>query len=880
MPNWVYWTIGFILILPILIIPPNFQPSDWTRVMLFKVALTALISFFLYRFFYKKDMSFSLPKKGFLFYLPILALIAYFAVLVLSTIFSQDPGFSIFGSPPRSGGILNVLFFLLFAVFLAIFIKGGFWDTLIKIHFTAGVLASLLGIVQYFGLLGKTFLGFETGATPSFLGNSTFLAIYMIFLVFSSFTFFILKTAKKERMIYGSLFLLFLFTVFITSSRASYLGILASFTFYFLFFPKKLIEGQHTLISFITPKRLKRFKIASAFFIGLVVLALVYVNISPKLPGFIENNEKLSFFVRNRLSLNIVAEDLTGTRFSAWQITLSAIKEKPLLGWGPENFHIGFEKYFDPTLPPSLQRLWWDRPHNVYLEVLVNSGIFALIFYIAFWVILVWQLQKIKRQGNPALADEHLPLKAHGLQAMFMGYLVVLFFNFDSFSTYLISFFFIGYALYLISLTMEKGEILPSIKPIPLKKPIAFTFLAAMLLFSWFWNIKPLYINEKIVLVKNLSDSKQCNKALQRANNTDWNKSGIIKPYAALNYSDVVKSCTFVQPEKEVEYSKKAASLLKIASDVQPKFSRTWLFMGAFANVLGAREESKDEKSKLLTEARGYLEKAIALSPKRQEMLIELEKNYMLAEDYQSMVTVAKDCIKIDPGNGECYWYLGIAQIFMGKQIEGKKNIQLSKEKNYGNPHYLQLGVAYMSQKNYKDAADAYSILTSIYPDNAGYHATLAVLYKEIKNYERARMEVMKVFELQPENPETLEFVRLLLGLNPNDVNLHSSLAFIYQQLGDNEKTTKELLIIKSYYLELIAKDPKSPDSHLSLAIIYQGLEDYKNSFKEAVIALNLSVGLKKEDAAKFILNVLPGGKGCIELSYQIKQGGSCIYTQ
>ena len=843
MSNWIFWGMSFILILPILIIPPNFQPSDWTRVILFKIALTILVSLLLYKFFNKKDAFFSVPEKGFLFYLPLLALTGFFIVSIISTITSEDIIFSVFGSPARSGGTLNFTFFFIFAILLAVFIKGEYWNKLMKVNFMAGFLASLLAIVQYFGLFKNIFLGFETGATPSFFGNSTLLAIYMIFLVFSSFTFFISEKNKKEKAIYGSLFLLFLFTIFVTSARASYIGTLIGFSFYFLFFPIKLVEPENTLVKWVTKKRLKAFKIAFASFVFLVLLTLIYVNTSSKLPGFIENNKRLSYVIHNRLSFKIVAEDLAGTRLSAWKITANAIKEKPMLGWGPENFHIGFEKYFDPTLPPSLQKLWWDRPHNIFLEIWANSGIFALIFYLAFWLILLWQLQMLKNRTD----DTKNSYDAHAIQAMFIGYLTALFFNFDSFATHLISFFFIGYALYLLSAETEKITINPPARLITLKKPLTIFLAIAMSLFFWFCNIKPLYFNEKIVLAANLSDSNKCKEALEITNNSNWEKSGIIKPYVVLRHSDVIKKCTDVKPEKEVEYVQKSLSLLKSVSQIQPKYSRTWFFMGAFANVLGAREKNEDAKIKILSEARVYLSRAIELSPRRSEFTEEVIKNYMLAEDYRLMEKTSQDCINTDPSQGFCYWYLGIAQIFMGNQEEGKKNIELSKEKNYNNPHYLQLGIAYISQKNYKDAADAYHMLIAIYPNNASYHATLAVLYKEIGNYEMARVEVMRVFELEPENPETPAFIKILLGIKPGDISLHYALVDIYKTLGNEEKHREELLNIASIYLQLIANNPSPSNHHLNLAYVYKELGEYEKAVAEALLVLELSPNSIKE---------------------------------
>src|SRR3989344_4421944 len=160
--NFLFWLLGLALVLPVIILPPNFQPSDWTRSILFIIIITILISFLLYRFFYKQNIFISLPKWNTSNYLPFLFLVGFFIILIVATIFSQDITFSIFGSPTRSGGVLNLLFFFIFSI---------------------------------------------------------------------------QKQTKKEKIGYGALFLLFIFTIFITGSRAGYLGLLAGFLYFFLWYP-------------------------------------------------------------------------------------------------------------------------------------------------------------------------------------------------------------------------------------------------------------------------------------------------------------------------------------------------------------------------------------------------------------------------------------------------------------------------------------------------------------------------------------------------------------------------------------------------------------------------------------------------------------------
>lgn len=803
------WGICIILFLPVIVLPPTFQPSDWGRAILFRTILTILVSFSLYKFFYKKEGSISIPKKEKLAYLPFFILLAFFVVLILSTIFSEDIRFSIFGSPYRAGGVLNLSFFFIFAIFVAIFIKEKGWKKLWQITFIVGFLASLLAFIQYFGFFENIFVRREGGGVPSFLGNSTFLAIFMLFLAFWSFTFFLQEKNRKKKIIYAGLSLLFFLTILITGSRATYLGVLIGFLFFFFFYPKKF----------------KTLKIAAFSILLLVVSAVVLLNLFPQ----IAEKNTLTKIIADRLSIKRVVTDLAGTRFSAWKISMEAIKEKPILGWGPENFYIGFERYYDPTLS-NLQKLWWDRAHNVFFDIASTSGIISVILYFLFWVLILWRLQRLKRLSG----DNESTYLAHGIQTMFIGYLVVLFFNFDSFSTHLISFFFIGYAFYLLS-GQEKEIILPQQKFAPSKKFIAIFYLLILSLFLWFWNIKPLYLDAKISYAQNLTERKKCEKAFLTMDKI-WENGGILKSYAGLKYADFVKKCAPLNPEEEIAYAAMSLEALKGSSVIQPKFTRTWIFMGGFANVLAAREENPENKNKLLTEAREYLEKARKLSPGRQEVIIEMEKNYLLAENYQAMTKIAEDCIKIDGSRGDCYWYLGIAEIFLGSQESGKKHIQESIEKGGFPPPYIQLGAAYISQKNYKDAADAYHMLTAIYPENANYHAVMAFLSGEIGDYQRALSEVLHVFRLQPENKEAIEFLKSLLRLNADNPLFHSAMASIYKQLGEEEKAKEELLITRDLLLELISEAPEEPGNHFDLAGVYKELGEYKKARDEAFI--------------------------------------------
>jgi hypothetical protein len=71
-------------------------------------------------------------------------------------------------------------------------------------------------------------------------------------------------------------------------------------------------------------------------------------------------------------------------------MAVDAIKERPVTGWGIENFEYGYQKYFDARLaqPDYVGEIWFDRVHNVVLDTLIGGGIVLFVFYLFVFLIL------------------------------------------------------------------------------------------------------------------------------------------------------------------------------------------------------------------------------------------------------------------------------------------------------------------------------------------------------------------------------------------------------------------------------------------------------------------------------------------------------------
>ena len=456
------------------------------------------------------------------------------------------------------------------------------------------------------------------------------------------------------------------------------------------------------------------------------------------------------------------------------------------MGYGPENFSIGFDKYYNPSLPQiekmpgGIVTTWWDRAHNFVFDIGVTAGVPALIIYLSLFLVLFWQLQKLKSaEINADSNAEFTPnnkIIYHGIQSTFIGYLVANFFSFDTFSTYLISFLLIAYSLHLLS-QREVGEsqgsrsgftrILTRIYADILKwKKIILLFLFVLLVwFIWIFNLKPFQINTQINRAVYESENNLCQNALDRMEKI-LPEHSFLDNYLRLQYVTIIQNCAKENIKPVEELAQKATQILKENIKNRPYYTRNWLLLGSYTNVLIEKNTRPELAEGLKQEANSYFEKANQLSPKRQEIFTEWIKTDLLTSNYLAAETKAQTCIDLNEKLEECYWLMGLSQAGLKNIEKSDYYLKIAEEKGFNtqskNSLYGLIGV-YIDTKNYQGLVETYLKLIEIEPQNPQYHASLATAYRELGNYQMAKKEALKVLELKPEaKGEVEEFLKTL----------------------------------------------------------------------------------------------------------------------
>jgi tetratricopeptide (TPR) repeat protein len=448
-----------------------------------------------------------------------------------------------------------------------------------------------------------------------------------------------------------------------------------------------------------------------------------------------------------RFSVKLARED---PRFSAWIISIDAIKDHPFGCYGPENFSIAFDRYYSPSLPFISKDWgsWYDRAHSFIFEIGITAGIPALIIYLLLFGSLFWQLQKKKDSKDPQL------IVIHGIQATLFAYLAANLFSFDVFSTYLIFYLIVAYSLSLINSKEDKDIILDpqenlieeEFKP---TKPIIVSFLfIGLLIFIWFGCLKPLGINTDINQADYYMRTNQCQKAIEKMENDVLSTNSIIDSYSKLKYIEIIESCNQKISNLKATSTFKTISLLKKVTEIRPYYTRAWIFLGRYSTILVENNIEKDIDY--------YFEKSLELSPNREEIFISWIQSYFTLKEYQKAEKKSQECIDIIPQSFYCYWLKGINNIYLDNIEQADKDIALAVEMGYDTKTYdslSQLLKAYFSRerKPYDKIVPIYERL--ITKRNKAIEAYLALIpiYKGLGDYDKIEEKKQLILDTFPE---------------------------------------------------------------------------------------------------------------------------------
>jgi len=540
-----------------------------------------------------------------------IAVVLFLAIFILASFAGINPHRSFWSTNERMTGILTMLhLFAFFLILSSVWRERKDWERVLGVSIIVGVILSL------YILLGNE-VSSRGGGT---IGNTSFMAAYLLFDVFFAITLLLAKRGLWQ--IFAGISLLIMTPVLLNSTGRG--AIVAFFGGLFLLGLGYLLFSQKT-----TLKRL-----AWAIILVLVISGILLAVIQPAL-------------VTNELDVNFKEMK---SRFVVWEKGWKGFLERPILGWGPENFIVVFGKYFNSCmfLGECGNEIWFDRVHNIVLDTLVTTGLAGLFSYLAIFFVAIYGLLKLV----PQIVDRKNIFFPLGLTVVLLSYFFQNLLVFDMINTYLVFFLALGFINFLIQKQAQpverKDAIIKSLNPI-----FASAVLIAAVFILWTCNIQPLSANRNIIKMVNSQDVQAVSLFFEKSLNS-WMEKYEPREYFAQKMTKPVSGDLSAEQKKIFNgVFNLAESEMEKSARENPLDFRPHLFLGELY-LQSYRFSDNQEK---IVRADQVLEEAIQLSPTNQQGYWNLAEVKLAEGNIGETISLLQKAVELEPRLGHSHWY-------------------------------------------------------------------------------------------------------------------------------------------------------------------------------------------------------------------------------
>jgi len=710
------WFSFLILFLPLLVLREILFPYVFPKIIFFQILVEIIFALWLILAISKKEYRpyFKNPL--------LLSLTVFMGILILTSLLGMDPARSFFSTQERMTGIITLIhFYLWFLVLGSLFKDIADWQKFIWASLIACLLVGLYGIGQKLGL--EFLVKGDVVRLSATLGNPIYLSVYAMLNAFLA-GFLILQERKKFLKAFLIILILFnLVIMLLGGSRGVILSFGISLFLLFIF-----------LIILLPSKKIKVFV---SFLLIIIISGFIFLQ-TPKAQSFIE---KSPTFLKRIVATRFAGiQETDWTRILSWQAALEGFKEKPILGWGWENFNLVFSKYYHPRyLEAGFAETWFDKSHNQVLDILCLTGIFGLISYLVFFFFIFRALFKKSREYK-------FPLSCLILSLMFISYFLQNLSVFDT-PAPLISFYFsLGLVyFYCRSFTAEKDSSpndtnLNDSRRISraLRRREARRFAeSGRPIVGWHLILISIILIFLFILIYQLN-------ILPFSKSRNGARGAVISPIdfelGLYFYKNSLKSPCFTNPEVRLMLAK---TILEEQEKIDEKSKKEVLDFTISEMEKNTKEHPFDVKYHLtlgklyqalyhlvqgganfnLEKATASLEKALELSPKRQEVFYELGQVKISQGKFSEAVEIYKKALELNEKIADSHWYYGLSQLLAENYEQGLKEIEVAysmgKAVNQTPDSLLIIANGYGQVENYEKAIYFADLVLSQNPQHA-----------------------------------------------------------------------------------------------------------------------------------------------------------------
>ncbi len=648
----------------------------------------------------------------------------FLVVIALADAFGAYPFKSFWSNFERMEGFVTLAhLFVLFVVATSVLNTERLWRTFWQTSLGMSAAVAGYGLLQLFGFVSLN-AGFSSlSRLDATFGNPIYLAAYMLFHVFIATLLWAQTWGASVRgsklgfsLLYGAVLALDCLVLLLTSTRGTIIGLAGG-----IFVAASLIAWG------MRDSRPIR-RVAVGVLVGLAVLAGSFFLVRDA--AWVQRVPFLQ-----RLATISLTDSTTKARLYNWGMAWQGAKERPLLGWGQENYAVVFDKYYDPRMYAA--EPWFDRVHNTVFDWLVAGGFLGLLTYLSIFgaaLAALWARTRDVQKG-PAFGVAEGGLLTGLLAAYFIHNLFV----FDNVTSY------IYFAAVLAYIGWRFVENRGAMRLWSASVPVSALSIVAVAAAALLWGAAsfingPALAQNRLIIQSFNSQKEGASKNLELIKAAiDTGALGTQEAREQLVQMAVrVAALSEIDTKTKQAFYDAATAELELQQAASPLDARPALFLGLVHNAFGNYAAGAQA-----------LAHALELSPKKQSILYEIAQNADMRGDGATVLRTLETAFKLEESNVQARIMYASALIRAGQMARGEEI--LAPIVATGGAADPRVAAAYLAYKRYDKIAVIWEARVKAQPQDPQGYFTLAAAYYGMGERTKAIQTLEAASRIAPE---------------------------------------------------------------------------------------------------------------------------------
>ena len=502
----------------------------------------------------------------------------------------------------------------------------------------------------------------------------------------------------RRQYLFAIVILLDTVALFLTGTRGTELGLIGGGLLAIVLYA--FLQGS---------KRIRTIAVSSVLIVVVLGGALRLAHNSPWV-------NSISFL--DRLASISLSDDTIYARLLNIGIASKGVLERPIFGWGQENYAIVFDKYYDPRM--YAQEPWFDRVHNIIFDWLVAGGILGLATYLSIFAATIWELWRKTKAGIHVFTIAERSIVTGLLAGYFIHNLSV----FDNVTSYILFGTVLAYLMWRRS-SAENAQ--PIIKrqflaantlPIIAIGTVVVGFIAAWLIN---WNA----LQENLTLLSALESPNLATfqKAISYGT---FGTQEAREQLAQMAAQAAGASSANVPDSLKQQFFNAAVTQMQLQEKASPLDARFPLFVGTVEDSFGDYND-----------AAVALNQAHQLSPKKQSILFQMGLNEQALGDLKGAEQIFQQAYELETDDVQALGYYIASAIRNGDDVTAN-TLLTPAAMTSGQVVNQQLASALAARNEYAKIIPIWTTYIAANPTDATAYQMLAAGYFQTKNNAQA----------------------------------------------------------------------------------------------------------------------------------------------